>query len=502
MRSFVLRHGVLVGIALLAVGTAVYFVIDVITRDPLEGLTLATVEEGVVESIVSVSGITRSRNTAELAFPSSGIVAAVPVIEGDTVEAGTILATLGSSREAANLEKARAELAIAEAALQNLQSGTRSEARAVTAASVAAAREEIARARTVGDLAVANATRALYSGDLTARSTNPFEAAPAPVITGTYRCSAAGTYTLSVYNSGAESGFSMQVSGLETGTYSVGIDQATSFGSCGLFAQFADNETYHNTTWTIEIPNTGSANYTTLKNALDVAITNRTNTIAAATEALTIAERRQSLENASPLQTEIRTAEARVAQAKASLAELTSTLADRSIVAPFAGTVTTVDILPGETAPTTPVITLLAADAFEVIARIPEIDITKMAVGQTARILFDAEQTTVRTGTVNYIAPLPTLIDGVSYFEVKIMLSEIPTWLRGGLNADIDIITGQSELGAKVPSRYLSTNESGSSIRTLVGNEISTTSVTVSFTGNDGFVAIDGLTPGVTIVAP
>nr|MCU0678775.1 biotin/lipoyl-binding protein [Candidatus Paceibacterota bacterium] len=375
MRSFVLRHGVLVGIALLAVGTSVYFIVDIITRDPLEGLTLATVEEGVVETIVSVSGITRSRNTAELAFPSTGIVAAVPVIEGDVVEAGTILATLGSSREVANLQKAEAELAIAEAALQELRSGTRAEARAVTSASVAAAREEVERARAAGDLDVANATRALYSNNLVARSTNLSEAAPAPIISGTYRCDTPGTYTLSVYSSGSNSGFSMRLSGLESGTYPVGVDQATTFGTCGLFAQFAPDETYHNSIWTIEIPNTTSVSYINLKNALADAKSTKDNSVAAAEEALTLAERRQSLENASPLSTEIRTAEARVAQARASLTELTATLADRSIVAPFAGTVTTVDILPGETAPLTPVITLLATDAFEVIARIPEIDI-------------------------------------------------------------------------------------------------------------------------------
>jgi HlyD family secretion protein len=148
------------------------------------------------------------------------------------------------------------------------------------------------------------------------------------------------------------------------------------------------------------------------------------------------------------------------------------------------------------------VITLLATDAFEVIARVPEIDITKMAVGQEARVLFDAEQSTYRTGTVSYLAPLPILIDGVSYFEVKIQLSEVPTWLRGGLNADIDIVTGQSKLSAKVPSRYVVTTPEGSSVRTLVGNKVSTTTVTVTYTGNDGYVAIEGLTRGATVVAP
>jgi HlyD family secretion protein len=294
----------------------------------------------------------------------------------------------------------------------------------------------------------------------------------------------------------------MKVTGIEETTSVVGIDQAAPFGACGLFAQFSPNQTYQNSVWTIEIPNQSASNYLTLKNALESSIVARDNAIASAKEGLDLARRRQSLENATPLSTDIATAEARVTQAKATLAELTATLADRSIVAPFAGTVTTVDILPGETAPATPVITLLATDAFEVIARVPEIDITKMAVGQEARVLFDAEQSASRIGTVSYIAPLPILIDGVSYFEVKIQLQEIPSWLRGGLNADIDIVTGSSKQSAKVPSRYVVTTPEGSSVLTLVGNKVSTTSVTVTYIGNDGYVAIDGLTRGATIVSP
>ncbi len=502
MRSFVLRHGVIVGIALIAIGTAGYFLVNTLTRDPLQGLTLTTVNEGVVESIVSVSGVTRSRNTAELAFPASGVVASVPVVEGQIVESGTVLASLGSTREIANLDKARADLAIAEAALENLLRGARPEARAVTTQSVEAAKAEVARVTKENDIAVENARRALYSNNLTAVSQDLFESSPAPTISGAYLCNTAGTYTLRVYRSSAASGYSLGLSGIETGTFSVGISQPAGFGNCGLKAQFNDNETYHGTTWMIEIPNTKSPNYITLKNAYDSALATRDSAIATAKENLLLAERRQSLENATPLGTDIRTAEARVTQAKATLAELTNTLADRSIIAPFAGTVTTVDILPGETAPTTPVITLLATDAFEVIARVPEIDITKIALNQSVRVVFDAKSDELQTGQVSFIAPLPTTIDGVAYFEVKIRLATIPTWLRGGLNADIDIITGTSDTGSKIPTRYLITTDSGTFVRTLSGTSISTTSVSVLFTGNDGFVAVRGVAPGTTVVAP
>lgn len=502
MRSFVLRHGVIVGVALVAIGSCVFFLINVLTRDPLEGLTQATVETGIVESIVSVSGVTRSRNTAELAFPTQGVVAAVPVKEGETVEAGTILATLGSAREVANLDKARADLAIAEANLENLIRGVRPEARAVTSAGVEAARAEVERVTKESNQAVDNARRALYSSALAAESTDPFESSPAPTITGTYRCTEPGTYTLRVYNSGAASGYSLGLTGLETGTYSVGIDQPVPFGTCGLQAQFADNETYQNTTWQIEIPNTRSSLYITLKNTLDLALTSRDNAIATAGEALRLSEKKQSLENANPLNTDIKTAEAKVAQARAALTEIGATLSDRSIVAPFAGQVTAVDILPGETAPNTPVITILAADAFEVVARVPEIDITKIALDQTARVAFDAKADELKTGRVSYISPLPTTIDGVAYFEVKIVFPEMPTWLRGGLNADIDIVTGASGDTSKIPTRYLITTDDGTFVRTLSGTTISSSTVDVLFSGNDGYVSIRGLAPGTTIVAP
>ncbi len=502
MRSFVLRHGIVVGIAMLLIGSAVYFIINTLTRNPLDGLTTTTVSEGVVESVVSVSGVTKSRNTAELAFPTTGLVASVVVQEGDVVEAGTVLASLGSARELANLEKAKADVAIAEANLENLLRGARPEAKAITTTSIAAATAEVERVTRENNLAVENARRALYSTSLTAKSSDPFETSPAPTISGTYRCSESGTYTLRIYKSSAASGYSLSVTGLETGTFSAGIDQPNSFGTCGLMAQLLPNETYQNTTWVIEIPNTKSASYISLKNTYDSAVASRDSAVATANEALTLARQRQLLENATPLSTDIRTAEARLTQAKATLAELSATLADRSIIAPFAGTVTTIDILAGETAPTTPVITLLATDAFEVVARVPEIDITKITLDQPVRVVFDAKQDEVRTGLVSFIAALPTTIDGVAYFEVKIRLDETPSWLRGGLNADIDIVTGTSPSGSKVPTRYLITTEHGTFLRVLTGQSVSTTSVEVVFNGNDGFVAVRGIAPASTIVAP
>ncbi len=502
MRSFVLRHGVLVGFALLLIGSALYFLIDSLTRDPLAGLTLATVDTGTVEQIVSVSGSTKSNNAASLAFPTSGVVASVPVTEGDVVSAGTLLATLASQQQAASLARAQADVAIAEAALNNLKNGVRTEARAVTDVTVESARAEIDRVTATQNLIVDNARRALYSTTLIARTKNTNEDATPPTISGTYTCTTPGIYTIRTYGSGAQSGYSMAVTGLETGTYSVGTTQAVAFGNCGLFAQFSPTDTYRDTTWTVEIPNTSSPSYTTLKNALTAAENTRITAIAAARDALALALRQQTLENAAPVSADIRAAEARVAQARAGVAEISATLADRSIIAPFSGMVTKVDILPGETAGTAPVITLLATDGFEIVARIPEIDITKIALNQKARITFDASPDEVQDATVSFVSPLPTEIDGVSYYEVKLVLATTPPWLRAGLNADVDIVIDTRTEVVRIPRRFLS-NEAGTySVQLLTGNTIATSTISVVMIGNDGFAAITGLNPGDTIVAP
>ena len=96
MFSFVRQHKVITGSIVVAILIGGYFVLEKINRDPLAGLVTTTVERGTVESLVSVSGVTKARNTAELAFPTPGVVSKVYVREGDAVEAGTILATLGA----------------------------------------------------------------------------------------------------------------------------------------------------------------------------------------------------------------------------------------------------------------------------------------------------------------------------------------------------------------------------------------------------------------------
>ncbi len=195
--------------------------------------------------------------------------------------------------------------------------------------------------------------------------------------------------------------------------------------------------------------------------------------------------------------------QAEIQQAQAAIATIDAQIEEKSIVAPFDGMITDVDILPGETAGASPIITVLANTAFELTARIPEIDIRKVYKGQQATIVFDANQDAVFEGTITFVSPLATEIDGVAYFETTITLNEIPDWMRSGLNADVEILTREEADVLKIPKRYSFKNELGETTVLLkTGNAQTETPITIEFIGNDGYLAITGLNEGDTLVAP
>ncbi len=468
--------------------------------------TTPTIEvtRGDVQQTVSVSGFVEAKNTAQLSFPVIGTVTDIFIKEGDVVSKGDLLATLGSAKLIAQRRDAVAQLQKAQAQFSQLIEGPTSEDRAVTAASVASAKEALEKTIATEAEKVKNAKAALLSVGLQAFSENPNESATAPTITGSYTCDKEGSYTLSVYSSGSQSGASYHLSGLETDTKEVNTSQPAPFGSCGLNIQFTEGDSYINSVWTIPIPNKKSSSYITYKNAYDLALKQQEQNVQAARNALILAQKNDAAANATPSTPALNQANATIQSAQARIAQINAQIKDLSIVAPFEGVITSVNINPGEAPGTKPVITLLAQDAFELKARIPEIDITKVTLEQQAKITFDAKTDTTLLGTVSFISPLATQIDGVAYFEAIITLEKIPQWIRSGLNADIDILTQTLSNTIRIPKRYLITNQDEPMVLRSSGEDApyTQTPVQVLLQGDNGYIAVEGLEEGDTLIAP
>jgi multidrug efflux pump subunit AcrA (membrane-fusion protein) len=500
MIAFLMRYWLYVVIAGASIAAASFLSLQ---HDQTADWTTATVERGNVTEVVSVSGFTEAPNLAELSFPTSGLVSGIFVNEGSDVAAGDLLASIGSEALVSERERTLASLRAAEASRAELLAGPTSESRAVTSATIAQA--EAAYQQTIGTelTKIRNAEQALRSNDLQAYTLDDNDDEPAPVITGSYTCDDEGEYLLSVYNSGTRSGYSFRLSGLETNTYSVTTDQPTSIGDCGLAIEWSPDVTYGNTEWVIPVPNTRSSSYVTVLNAYNLAVTQAEQNITAAREALRLAENRGTAANAAPRVEALIRANAEVQLAQANLATIDAQLADRAIVAPFAGVVTDVALVPGEVARADTVITLLSQDEFEVQARIPEIDITKIEPAQKVRVNFDAKRDETLTGTIRFVSPLPTEIDGVAYFETLVALDNTPTWLKAGLNADIDIIITEATDVLRLPERFLTRTTDGT-YEALIpeGETLTTTAVETGVRGNEGYIEVISLSEGATVVAP
>ncbi len=461
-----------------------------------------TVTRGPVEHVIAVSGTVAAENTASLAFPMGGIVSDVSVHEGDIVTEGQTLATLEQAELQAERRDAVSALRIAEADRDELIAGPRTEARDVTHITTEIAEDALARTITDAERKIENARRTLYSDALEALPTEKNTQRTPPTVSGTYVCAEGGTYTLHLYPSSARSGYSYRLSGIESGTFTAYTGSPASLGTCGLSLQFAEDEVYGQSEWVISIPNTRSATYVTNLNAYTLAQTQGISDISAATHAAEAARQEGVLDNATPRAEEITRADAKVAQAAARLAQIDARIADRTLRAPFAGVINNIEAIKGETVTTLPIITVVASSTFEITVRVPEIDITKVRLGQDAHVIFDAQTNETVPATIAFISPLATMIDGVAYFEATLTFSNPPEWLRGGMNADVDIIVDRKEDVLRLPKRFVAYDNDIAHVLIPTSNTTTPKTISVGFVGNDGYVEIIGLSEGDTIVAP
>ena len=135
---------------------------------------------------------------------------------------------------------------------------------------------------------------------------------------------------------------------------------------------------------------------------------------------------------------------------------------ERTIRAPFAGTITARYAEPGSfvtpttaasaTAGATSASIVELSQGLEVSARVPESDIGRIVPGQKAEIRVDAFPDERFLATVSEIAPRAAKENNVTSFEVKLNFDNPPNKLRIGMTADIDFQTRRSAAKILVPT--------------------------------------------------
>ncbi|MEG4344666.1 efflux RND transporter periplasmic adaptor subunit [Microcoleus sp. A003_D6] len=194
-----------------------------------------------------------------------------------------------------------------------------------------------------------------------------------------------------------------------------------------------------------------------------------------------------------------------IAQAKAELAEAEAQvryqevqLEDTKVRAPFAGIITQRYAIQGAfvtpatsaseaTSATSTSIVALARDV-EVLAKVPEADISQIKPGQEVEIVADAYPDKVFKGKVKLIAPEAVKERDVTLFQVRVAIDTGKDFLQSGMNVDlrfvgqklsnalvvptVAIVTNKGQTGVLVPDEKQQPKFKAVTVGSTIGNKI------------------------------
>jgi HlyD family secretion protein len=374
--------------------------------------TLQTVEVslGSLTATVGATGTVRPNQSAVLVFQTSGTVGTVFGLVGVLVEDGEVLANLDQSSLSSQMIMAQADLVAAQRALDDLLHSE--QARAMAQQAVPQAQDALKDAN--------YRLRVRQEGNRASRNT--IDAARANLVLAEDNVDRAeGDYNAVSGRSENDAGRALALSKLVT-------------------ARQQRDATLRNLNWYTGHP-------TAIQQALldaDVAI---------AEAQLADAEREWERLKNGPDLADISAAEARIAAAEANLRT-------SRIESPFKGTITSVDIKPGDqVSPGSTAFGLADLSRLLVDVDVSEVDINRVQLGQPVTLSFDAVLDRMYQGKVIGNDLTGNIVQGVVNFEVTVELLDADEAIKSGMTAAVNIVVEQIENALIVPNRAVRVQE-------------------------------------------
>lgn len=181
------------------------------------------------------------------------------------------------------------------------------------------------------------------------------------------------------------------------------------------------------------------------------------------------AQKRLELLQAGTRPEQIAQAEAQVLEARGRLQAVQVQLDDTLVRAPLTGIITQRYANPGDfVTPTTSASTTVSATTtsivaiasnVEVLAKVPEVDISQIELGQPVEIVADAYPEKVFQGRVRLIAPVAVVDQDVTSFQVRVALTTGRDKLLSGMNVNLKFLGKRLKSALMVPSVAIVTQE-------------------------------------------
>jgi HlyD family secretion protein len=473
------------------------------------------VVRGDVVQEVSVTGRVVPVLSAELAFLQGGRIVSLPFDIGETVRVGELVARLDDREIVAQLGQAKAGVRGAEAKLAELRRGSRPEEVWVQETRVSNAKAALLDARqalydalrdayTRADDAVHGKADELF---IKARTDNPdlaFESTDSATEAMVEDERGRLEDVLLTWQVSLE-GLSLESDLLSDASMTRGrLDRVKSFlDDVALLVAGLESD-YDLSQTTIDgYRATVSGARTTVNTALSGVSTNEEKVQdGAASVALEKGELELLAAGSDPQK--IAAGEATLAEAEAKVEQFASLQAQHAIYAPFTGIVTKREVEVGEiVAAHTHAISLIADRDLLIEAFVPEADIAKIELGDTARVTLDAYGDTEGFGAkLSFIDPAETIIEGIATYRTELMFDNSDSRVLPGMTANIDIVGAVRSEAIFIPQRALIRRDDGFVVRVL-GDDGSVREVLVEpgLRGSDGTVEIvSGVSVGDRVV--
>jgi multidrug efflux pump subunit AcrA (membrane-fusion protein) len=342
---------------------------------------------------VTASGVAAPAQISQMASALGANVKAVKVAVGDQVQAGQVLVSLaGSERLAAALESANLELLMAQQVLQALKNNA-------------------GQARAAAGLRLANAQKALDDAqnrrtwmDYRIGSVTDIQAAQAAVTLALDKLKKAQDAYGPLENKGEND-----------------INRAAALDALSAAQKHYDQAV---------------ANLNSLQNQPNPVDVNQAEAVLQSAQAeAAAAQMAYDLLKNGPDPDAVTLAEERIKNAQAQITAGQASLADLDLKAPFAGTVSKLNIHSGEwVAPGQALLALADLAALQIeTTDLSERDVSRVAVGQPVTVVIKALNQTV-TGRVKAISPLADTLGGDVVYKTILSLDTIPAGLRAGMS--------------------------------------------------------------------
>lgn len=496
--------------------------------------TTAPVERGEVAQTVDVTGSVSSAEDIELNFRATGRLGNVNINPGDKVKAGQMLATLDAGALQSRIIDAESALLEAQANLDKTMAGATAEDIRLSEISLDSAKNDLESLKHKRDIELKN-----YKNSAVVKVNNEITVASAALETinnTLHSTDAEGT--LGVLSSGsvdnAELSQSVAKNSVVIAKSSTILINENSDDSAVMAANSQVKKALNdvrvcltdvftvleNTIISEKLTQTEldalvagiqaeHVSISTSKTNLQTAEANWTNSeayyrdlVTKAEDAVKTAAANLIKKKAGPESYEIAAAKAAVTKAEANLSYARANYSDAVIKAPVAGVITEVNQKPGEqTSLGAPVIKMIGTSNLEIEVDIPESDIAKVKIGQTAAITLDSfGDDTAFSGTVTFINPAETIISDVVYYEVKVQFNELAADIKPGMTANVTLKTSVKSAALRLPLRAVKQKNGNKIVEILVNNQPTEKIVEVGLKGDDYYELISGLAAGEEVI--